>query len=112
MGLGLGIGFESGPKLGIDLGKGLLCFFHLHKLSSDLIFLLLGLELGFGLRFGLGFGLGIPYCSTQFLHHTVRHSASEVELPLLGLSFELGFGLGFGLGLGSALGLGLGLGLA
>jgi hypothetical protein len=36
---------------------------------------------------------GIPYCLTQFLHHTVWHSASEVELPLLGLGLGLGSGL-------------------
>ena len=42
----------------------------------------------------VGMGLcGIPYCLTQFLHHTVWHSASEVELPLLGLGLGLGSGL-------------------
>ena len=39
----------------------------------------------------VGMGLcGMPYCLTQLLHHTVWHSASEVELPLLGLGLGLG----------------------
>ena len=43
----------------------------------------------------VGVGLcGIPYCLTQFSHHTVWHSASEVELPLLGLGLMLGLGSG------------------
>ena len=49
----------------------------------------------------VGVGLcGIPYCLTQFSHHTIWHSASEVELPLptrLGLGLELRLGLGGGL---------------
>ena len=51
-----------------------------------------------------------PFCLTHFLHHTVWHSASKVELPLLGLVLGLGLGSGLGSGLGLRLELGLGLG--